>query len=61
MPMYEWQCAYCQITRETTAHYDEELIPPICCNQPMARYWGSSVAVQFKGKGFASNDLKGRK
>jgi hypothetical protein len=59
MPSYEWKCAYCQITTETTASYSESVIAPICCNQPMARYW-SSVAISFKGSGFYSND-KGRK
>lgn len=55
MPMYEFKCEYCDSRREVTAHYDEEIIAPICCNQGMARYW-SVPGISFKGSGFYTND-----
>lgn len=58
MPIYEFKCAYCGITRESTFTYDEDIVAPICCNQSMARYWGSSVAISFKGSGFYQNDSR---
>jgi len=61
MPIYEFYCDDCDITREIQkpiTRATEDIVYCTECGQLMRKIIGSPIAI-FKGKGFYSTDYRG--
>lgn len=55
MPKYDFKCSKCGAVTEISASFNDDLIAPSCCEQPMNRDY-SSPGVVFNASGFYSTD-----
>ena len=62
MPVYEWKCCECEISKEVIVPMSESNIPVICdnCNKPMTRVY-SYGAFHLHGTDWPGKTIKGWK